>query len=165
VLLAGKVAWAGIVFIVLATGISGPRIAPTAPGTDLSPELPAATNQNEIKKMQESLRDKGQYQSQVDGVFGLRSRASIRAYQKAENLPVTGQLDTQTAGKLGVRPENREETGDATKGKPSAGIKWAKGSRRTGKSVQKAATARAAPDSSRGTGQKTLQADSSNHPE
>jgi peptidoglycan hydrolase-like protein with peptidoglycan-binding domain len=166
VLLAGKVAWAGIVFIVLATGISGPRLAPPDPGTDLSPELPAAGNQNEIIKMQESLRDKGHYQSQVDGVFGLRSRASIRAYQKAENLPVTGQLDTQTAGKLGVRPESREETGgDATKGKPSAGIKWAKGSRRTGKPVQKAVTARAAPDSSRAAGQKTLQADSSNHPQ
>ena len=60
--------------------------------------------------MQETLRDKGHYRGKIDGVFGLRTRASIRGYQKAENLPVTGQLDTPTAGKLGVAPERREES-------------------------------------------------------
>jgi peptidoglycan hydrolase-like protein with peptidoglycan-binding domain len=59
--------------------------------------------------MQQTLQDKGHYHGKVDGVFGLRTRASIRAYQKAENLPVTGQLDTQTAIKLGVTAEVRDE--------------------------------------------------------
>ena len=76
----------------------------------------------------------------VDGVLGLRTRAGIRSYQKAENLPVTGQLDTRTAGKLGVTPEVRGEMGEesASQDKPSAGIKWTKGSRRTGKTVRSA---------------------------
>jgi peptidoglycan hydrolase-like protein with peptidoglycan-binding domain len=91
------------------------------------------------RKMQQTLQGKGHFRGKVDGVFGLRTRASIRGFQKAENLPVTGQLDNQTAGKLGVRPEDRAGTGnETTEGKPSAGIKWAPGSGRTRKPLPKA---------------------------
>jgi peptidoglycan hydrolase-like protein with peptidoglycan-binding domain len=163
-LLASKAAWAGIVFIMLTTGISGPRPTPRASGANLGKEVPAVGPRNDVKKMQESLQDKGHYRGKVDGVFGLRTRASIRAYQKAENLPVTGQLDTQTAGKLGVRPEGGEETGDqTTKGKPSAGIKWAKGSGRS-KTLRKPVKTVAAPENS-GDREKTLQAENDNHPQ
>ena len=165
-LLASKAAWAGIVFIMLTTGISGPRPTARASGANLGKEVPAVGPRNDVKKMQETLQDKGHYRGKVDGVFGLRTRASIRAYQKAENLPVTGQLDTQTAGKLGVRPEGGEETGyETTKGKPSAGIKWAKGSGRTSKILRKPVKTVAAPESSRGDREKTLQAENDNRPQ
>jgi peptidoglycan hydrolase-like protein with peptidoglycan-binding domain len=160
--LASKAAWAGMVFIMLTTGISGPRPTPLASGGNLGKEVPAVRPRNDVKKMQGTLQDKGHYRGKVDGVFGLRTRASIRAYQKAENLPATGQLDTQTAGKLGVRAE---KTGyETTQGKPSAGIKWAKGSGRTSKTLRKLNTV-AAPESSRGDGEKTLQAENDNHPQ
>jgi peptidoglycan hydrolase-like protein with peptidoglycan-binding domain len=110
--------------------------------------------------MQQTLRGKGHFRGQVDGVFGLRTRASIRKFQKAENLPVTGQLDTQTAGKLGVRPEGREETGiETTKGKPSAGIKWAKGSGRTIRTLRKAVKTPADPEAVPEDREKKLQAE------
>jgi peptidoglycan hydrolase-like protein with peptidoglycan-binding domain len=87
--------------------------------------------------MQENLRGKGYFRGEVDGVFGLRTRAGIRGLQKAENLPVTGQLDTQTAGKLGVSPEGREEIDrEAAKAKPSAGIERAKGAKRKSKTPE-----------------------------
>jgi peptidoglycan hydrolase-like protein with peptidoglycan-binding domain len=160
--LASKAAWAGMVFIMLTTGISGPRPTPLASGSNLGKEVPAVRPRNDVKKMQGTLQDKGHYRGKVDGVFGLRTRASIRAYQKAENLPATGQLDTQTAGKLGVRAE---ETGyETTQGKPSAGIKWAKGSGRTSKTLRKLNTV-AAPESSRGDREKTLQAENDNQPQ
>jgi hypothetical protein len=96
------------------------------------------------------------------------SAASIRAYQKAESLPVTGQLDTGTAVRLGVEPEVREETArGATQEKPSAGISWVKGSRRTVKtrrtSVQNKNSH--APESAGRDGEKTLHAEDDHHPQ
>ena len=169
--LASKAAWAGIVFILLTTGISGPRPTPLASGANLSKEVPVDghrndVNQNDVKKMQQTLQGKGYYRGEVDGVLGLRTRASIRGFQKAENLPVTGQLDAQTAGKLGVRPEGREETDyETAKGKPSAGIKWAKGSGRTSKTPRKAVKTVPAPESGPGDREKTLQAENDTHPQ
>ena len=158
--LASKIGWAGIVFILLATGISGPRPKPVASGANFSKEVPAIGHWNDVKKMQETLRDKGYYRGKVDSVFGLRTRASIRAYQRAENLPITGQLDIRTAGKLGVRPEGRKTGFEITKGKPSAYIEWAKGSGRTSKTLRTAV--KTAPERGRGD-RKTLQAENDNH--
>jgi len=161
-LLAGKAACAGIVFLLLTTGISGPRRTPLASAI-LSKEVPAVGPRNDVKKMQETLRDKGHYSGEVDGVLGLRTRASIRGFQKTENLPVTGQLDARTADKLGVRPEVREEAGyETTQGKPSAGIKRAKSS--TSKTLRKAVKTVAVSESGRGDREKTLQAESEKHP-
>lgn len=148
--LASKIVGAGIVFILLTTGISGTRPTPRAPGASLSPEERPAAHENDVQQMQQSLRAKGHYRGKVDGVIGLRTRASIRAYQKAENLSVTGEIDSRTAGKLGVGPEStrspykagREAGEDSTvraigQGKPSAGIKWAKGRERSSKKPRK----------------------------
>jgi peptidoglycan hydrolase-like protein with peptidoglycan-binding domain len=145
--LASKAAWTGIIFILLTTGTLGPHPTPLASRADLSKEVPALGHRNDVKKMRQTLRGKGHYRGKVDGVFGLRPRASIRGFQKAANLPVTGQLDTRTAGNLGVDPEGREETGnETTKDKPSAGIKWAKGSGRTSKPPRKPVKTVVAPE-------------------
>ena len=130
-LLAGKVGCIAIAFLLLATGMSGPRSTPPPSGAQAGPDAPGITYPDNVITMQQSLHDKGHYRGKVDGVFGLRTRAGIRAYQKAENLPVTGQLDIQTAARLGITAEGRAENGHETPGvKPSAGVKWAHGSRR-----------------------------------
>jgi len=147
-LLAGTVAWAGIVFLLLATGISGPRPTLLTSAVDLSKEEPAVPHPNDVNKLQQTLLDKGCYRGKVDGVFGLRTRAGIRAYQTAEKLPVTGQLDKETAGRLGVRPEVRQDTRfDTAQDKPPAGTKWAKGSGRARKTPQTPVKKRTAPQS------------------
>lgn len=136
----GKVACAGIIFLLLTPWISGSRPTPVVSGTNLGNEVPEETDWNDVQGMQQTLQDEGHYHGKIDGVFGLRTRASIREFQKAENLPVTGQLDVQTASKLGVRPESTEDTNkdtgyDTTQDKPSAGIEWARGSRRFSKTL------------------------------
>jgi peptidoglycan hydrolase-like protein with peptidoglycan-binding domain len=164
-LLAYKTACASIVFILLTIGSSGPRPAPLASEAILSEEVPAVEHRDDVKNMQEILQGKGHYRGAVDGVFGLRTRASIRGFQKTENLPVTGQLDHETADKLGVRPESRRETGyETAQGKPSAGIKRMKGSGRTSKTSRKAVKTAAASESGGRDREKTLQAESENYP-
>lgn len=141
--LASKIGWAGITLTLLTTGMLVQGFPRSAAASDSSEEGVAVfVVKNEIKKVQETLRNKGHYEGKVDGVFGLRTRAGIRAYQKAENLPITGQVDTRTADGLGVRPESTWENsqvagrevghssdivvGDDTKrDKPSAGIRRA----------------------------------------
>lgn len=158
-LLASKTAWAGIVFVLLTTSTSGPRRPPLAAGANLTSQVPAVGSGNDVRKMQQILRGKGHYCGEVDGVLGLRTRASIRGFQKGENLPITRQLDTQTAGKLGVGPESRNETGYGTaQGKPSAGIKRTRGSARASKTLRKAVQKVAAPESGRANREKILQA-------
>ena len=138
--LAGRAAWAAIVFIFLTTGISGPRAKPLVSGASPSRKMPAFEHRNEIKNLQETLRNKGHYRGKVDGVFGLRTRASLRAYQRAENFPISGEVDAWTADGLGMRPESIWDNsggdvgrgtdgagGDMNRGKPSAGIRRAKG--------------------------------------
>jgi peptidoglycan hydrolase-like protein with peptidoglycan-binding domain len=181
-LLASKIVWAGIAITLLTTGMLAQGFPRSPAESDSSKEGVAAfVIKNEITKMQETLRTKGHYQGKVDGILGLRTRASLRAYQKAENLLVTGQVDTPTANRLGVRPElswgdsqsaSREvghssdgASGETKKDKPSAGIKWAKGSGRTRKTPRKAVKTVAAPESGRGGREKTLQAENDNHPQ
>lgn len=159
-LYAGKVSCVGIVFLLLTTWISGPRPTPLASRENLTKEEPGdkpsndvhdARDLNAVKQMQQTLQDEGQYSGKIDGALGLRTRASIRGFQRAENLPVTGQLDIETAGKLGVTPEVRTEMIDETpKDKPSAGIIWAKDSRRLSRTRRSAARKVAAPETDGG---------------
>jgi peptidoglycan hydrolase-like protein with peptidoglycan-binding domain len=162
--LASKAACAGVVLLLLATGVSGPRPTPIASGPNLRNEVPVIGHGNDVKKVQQTLRDKGHYRGDIDGVFGLRTRASIRGFQTAENLPATGQLDPQTAGRLGVTPERHDKTVyRITQGKPSAGIQQVRSSRRTNNTPRKAGITLADPESSRGAREKTLQAENEKH--
>ena len=136
---ASKMACSGIVFLLMTPWISGPRPTPVDSGINRSAEVPKETYWNDVKQVQQTLQDEGHYRGKVDGVLGLKTRASIRRFQKAENLPVTGQLNVETASKLGVRPDSSEATSYETQDKPSAGIEWATGSRRFSKTDRKRA--------------------------
>lgn len=130
-------------------------------------EKAGVLHRDDVKKLQESLRDKGYYHLQVDGVMGPGTRTAIREYQKAENLPVTGRLDEPTSGKLGVGPESvggnfkgaGQEVGkggqelghEMKKGKPvAAGKELGKGIGRAGEKVGQGVKGAVTTDSDRG---------------
>ena len=85
-----------VIALAVALGVLGLTFTQTA----------LAANSEDVKKVQQSLSDKGYYAGPVDGVLGSRTRAGIRQYQASEKLTVTGRLDAETAGKLGVGPES-----------------------------------------------------------
>jgi len=128
----------------------------------------------DVKNVQQSLQEKGFYDGQIDGIAGSQTRAGIRQYQQAENLPVTGQVDVKTARKLGIGGESvgssfkgagREvgqgglEAGhEITKGKPiAAGKEMGKGFGRGGKKVSQGVKEAVNPASERGDREKKEQ--------
>jgi peptidoglycan hydrolase-like protein with peptidoglycan-binding domain len=167
-----KAVWTRVVFILLMTGMLGLSLMPRA----------SAADRDDIKKAQETLRDKGYDPGPIDGVLGPQTRGAISQYQKSENLPVTGHLDAQTAGKLGVEPESiggsfkgagqeaaegGEEFGHEMKqGKPiAAGKEMGKGLGRAGKKFGKGVKKAVSPESDRGDREKKQQAEKPNNPQ
>ena len=158
-LLRNEIAWRRVAVTFLAIGIVGVGLASFASAADL--------NKDDIVNVQKSLTDKGYHPGNADGVLGPRTRAGIREYQKAEKLPVTGRLDAETAGKLGVGPESiggnfegagheaKEGTMEAgheiSEGKPlAAGKEFGKGIGRAGEKVGKGVWKAVTPESDRG---------------
>jgi len=66
----------------------------TQRGMDLSLE--------EVKQIQQALKEKGHEPGSAKGVMNAETREAIREFQKANNLSVTGTVDEDTARKLGV---------------------------------------------------------------
>jgi peptidoglycan hydrolase-like protein with peptidoglycan-binding domain len=148
-----KAVWTRVVFVLLMTAMLGLSQMPRA----------FADQRHDIKKAQETLRDKGFDPGPIDGVMGSQTRKAISQYQKSENLPDTGHLDADTAGKLGVGQESvgsdfkaagkdvgkgGEGVGHEMKqGKPIAagkdlGESVGKGGKKFGKAVKKAVSPR-----------------------
>jgi peptidoglycan hydrolase-like protein with peptidoglycan-binding domain len=162
-----KVMWARVVFTFLTTGVFGLSMTLRAFADDPKGKHPAVLHQDDVKKLQETLHAKGYYSGQVDGRMGPQTREGIRKYQKAENLQVTGHVDTETAGKLGVGSESvggsfkgaGQEAGkggaevghEMKEGKPiAAGKEMGKGVGRAGKKVGKGVEKAVSPESDRG---------------
>lgn len=55
-----------------------------------------------VRQMQQRLKSRGFDAGPADGRMGASTRAAIREFQRAENLPVTGRPDRQTLSALGI---------------------------------------------------------------
>jgi hypothetical protein len=174
--------WTWAVLTFLATGILGLVLTSLAFAVNPDEVNQAGVNRSDIKKVQESLRAKGYYTGQVDGVLAPQTRAGIRQYQQSESLPVTGRLDAETAGKLGVGPESTggsfkgageevgkggEEAGhEMKKGEPiAAGKEMGKGVGRGGKKFGKGIKKVVSPESDRGDREKKEQSETEKQPQ
>jgi hypothetical protein len=61
---------------------------------------PAALSREAVRQGQQALRDQGFYTGNIDGVMGPGTSTAIKAFQKAENLAVTGNFDRVTLARL-----------------------------------------------------------------
>jgi peptidoglycan hydrolase-like protein with peptidoglycan-binding domain len=55
---------------------------------------------DQIKQAQEGLEKAGYFKGTPNGVYGRRTRTAIKKYQKANKLPVTGQLSDSLLTRL-----------------------------------------------------------------
>ena len=57
-------------------------------------------SRGDTKSAQQALQAKGYNPGPIDGIYGPRTSAALRDYQKAEGLKVTGEMDADTRTKL-----------------------------------------------------------------
>jgi peptidoglycan hydrolase-like protein with peptidoglycan-binding domain len=85
--LASKKLGTVIVFALLHSAMFAASMPSCAAGPELSEEAMAISRQNDVRKMQQALSDRGHYRGRVDGVIGLRTREGIRAVSKERESP------------------------------------------------------------------------------
>ena len=94
----------------------------------------AAMSAQDIQKVQDALKAKG-HKPGTSGTMDDQTRDAIRAFQKANNLTLTGTVDEKTAAALGVTLSSSTKSGDKSTG--SSGMPSEKSTDSTGKSSAK----------------------------
>ncbi|MCK5575485.1 MAG: peptidoglycan-binding protein, partial [Sphingomonadales bacterium] len=113
-------------------GLANFETAAGAPATDPAFQPRKSYRAELIKRIQEGLAAQGFYLGIVDGQFGPRTEAAIRAYQASAELPIDGipsqqlSVDLVTGGKVGkllnrleqARVESTEKAREALLSRP-----------------------------------------------
>ena len=60
---------------------------------------------NEVRKVQEKLKQWGYYTGEADGIFGPKTAEAVRSFQRKNGLTVDGIVGTQTYRALGITPQ------------------------------------------------------------
>jgi peptidoglycan hydrolase-like protein with peptidoglycan-binding domain len=71
-------------------------------------------NAEQVKAVQQALKDQGFDPGPIDGVMGGKTKAALKDYQQKEGLKATGQLDAETSAKLGVEGKTSSATSSGT---------------------------------------------------
>lgn len=72
------------------------KVAPLTKKATLKPD----TTSDDVKNLQIMLKGLGLSVDRTDGYFSERTAAAVKQVQKADNLPVTGEVDTETANRI-----------------------------------------------------------------
>lgn len=81
---------------------SSPRMDRSMEKVDRQVGAEPGNNKQQVKAMQEALKEKGYDPGSIDGAMGPRTTAALREFQQAEGLRVTGRLDAGTRSRLGI---------------------------------------------------------------
>jgi peptidoglycan hydrolase-like protein with peptidoglycan-binding domain len=63
-------------------------------------------NAEQVRAVQQALKDKGHDPGDIDGKMGPKTQAALRDFQSKEGLKASGRLDAETMAKLGVEAKS-----------------------------------------------------------
>lgn len=89
-------------YVFYSTVIYGPDLLKETGGSEPLQLLQEGSSGPLVKQLQQRLKDKGFNPGDIDGVFGLGTKASVRAFQKANGLEADGVVGPQTWNTLGM---------------------------------------------------------------
>jgi peptidoglycan hydrolase-like protein with peptidoglycan-binding domain len=93
-----------------------------------------------VREVQEKLRDGGFYSGEVDGAYSSDLSAALSRYQIRNGLPITGQLDVETSKALGAKPAVGPSTAGTEQSSSETWRRLRKGERRTSTSARRSET-------------------------
>jgi peptidoglycan hydrolase-like protein with peptidoglycan-binding domain len=103
----GRIITILIVTEVLLTGLAFAQSGQSVPSKESDSStmsmIGVMPSHKDMRAVQEALKTKGYDPGPIDGVLGRKTSSALKAFQKAENLPATGQLTSETRSKLGVQ--------------------------------------------------------------
>ena len=109
--------------LVLGAGVAWPQLSePSRAGQSGSAvgsgsgTMSGQMSQDQMKKIQQALKDKGHDPGPIDGNMNAQTQQALRAFQKSQNITVTGTLDSSTASALGVAPPSSRGAGSSSSG-------------------------------------------------
>ena len=90
--------------LLLTLAVSARAAEPAAKGEQMgdADKKPMATGSEETRRVQQALKAKNYDPGPIDGRMGPKTQGALKDFQQASGLKATGQLDSQTAEKLGV---------------------------------------------------------------
>lgn len=77
------------------------------PRSDSQPEQLTARYREQMKRMQETLRDLGHAPGPIDGIMGAGTAEALRAFQQREGLRATGRANPETLAALRIKDRLR----------------------------------------------------------
>jgi peptidoglycan hydrolase-like protein with peptidoglycan-binding domain len=77
-----------------------------------SVDLQEGWGSENVRAVEEKLRDAGLYFGEIDGAYSSELAAALGRYQIRNGLPITGQLDVETSKALGTKPAVTSSTPD-----------------------------------------------------
>ncbi len=95
---------------IASTSTSSPSLAPVAGGASVTRPLSKGASGPAVKKLQQALERAGFDVGMIDGSFGPGVKTAVEAFQRANDLPVTGIADAATQAKLAAaKPSPKPE--------------------------------------------------------
>ena len=80
-----------------------------------SGHMAKAGNAEQVRAIQQALKDKGHDPGEIDGKMGPKTQAALKDFQSKEGLKATGRMDAETMTKLGVEAKTgAADTGAAS---------------------------------------------------
>ena len=86
-----------------------------------STTLKSGSKGNDVKRMQQRLKDLGYYKGSVDGTFGSGTEDAVRAFQSANGLSADGKAGKNTLNKLYSSSAKKASAASSSSGSSSSG--------------------------------------------
>ena len=117
-----KIAFA-VLLAVVTIGCSSALIVSKVTSNDVEQVavINAQSPSKDIKLVQQKLKNWGYYTGSVDGIYGSKTKAAVKLFQKRNGLVVDGIIGNKTLAAMGINPSSIQSSSSGSSGSTPSG--------------------------------------------